>query len=67
MGNSSYFHIDDDNKTKYIYSLNHHKEMGLMSSDKFAQWWWDGVMYKQTDMIFKTQHIMIYLKLNLHI
>ena len=25
MGNSSYFQFDDDNKTKYIYDLNHHK------------------------------------------
>ena len=24
MGNSSYFRFDDDNKTQYIYSLNHH-------------------------------------------
>ena len=28
MGNSSYFWFDDD-KTKYIYSLNHNKENGL--------------------------------------
>ena len=30
MGNSSYFQFDDDNKTKFIYSLNHHKEMGKL-------------------------------------
>ena len=28
MGNSSYFRFDDDNKTKYIHYLNHHKGMG---------------------------------------
>ena len=28
MGYSSYFRFDDDNKTKYIYSLNHHKGNG---------------------------------------
>ena len=28
MDNSSYFRFDDDNKTKYIYSLNHHKVNG---------------------------------------
>ena len=28
MGNSSYFRFDDDNKTKYIYFLNHHKGNG---------------------------------------
>ena len=29
MGNSLYFRFDDDN-TKYIYPLNHHKEMGKL-------------------------------------
>ena len=28
MSNSSYFRFDDDDKTTYIYSLNHHKELG---------------------------------------
>ena len=32
MGNSSYFRFDDDNKTKYVYSLNHHKEMGKLKT-----------------------------------
>ena len=30
MDNSSYFRFDDDNKTKYMYYLNHHKEMGKL-------------------------------------
>ena len=30
MDNISYFRIDNDDKTKYIYSLNHHKEMGKL-------------------------------------
>ena len=32
MGNSSYFRFDDDNKTKYIYSLNHHKGVGKLKT-----------------------------------
>ena len=32
MGNSSYFRFDYDNNTKYIYSLNHHKEMGKLKT-----------------------------------
>ena len=32
MGSSSYFRFDDDNKIKYIYSLNHHKEMGKLKN-----------------------------------
>ena len=32
MGNSSYFQFDDDNNTKYIYSLNNHKEMGKLKT-----------------------------------
>ena len=28
IGHSSYFRFDDDNKTKYTYSLNHHKGNG---------------------------------------
>ena len=32
MGNSSYFRFDDDNKTKYIYSLNHRKGMGKLKT-----------------------------------
>ena len=32
MGNSSYFRFDDDNKTKYIYFLNHEKEMGKLKN-----------------------------------
>ena len=30
MGNSSYFWFDDDNKTKYIYSPNHHRRNGYV-------------------------------------
>ena len=33
-----------------------------MSSDKFAQWWyWDGVMYKQTNKICKPKRIQLFL------
>ena len=28
MGNSSSFQFDDDNKTKYVYSFNHHERNG---------------------------------------
>ena len=32
MGNSLYFRFDNDNNTKYIYPLNHHKEMGKLKT-----------------------------------
>ena len=32
MGDSPYFRFDDDNKTKYIYYLNHYKAMGKLKT-----------------------------------
>ena len=40
MGNSSYFRFDDDNKTKYIYSLNHQKEMSKLKTHSPRIVWW---------------------------
>ena len=32
-----------------------------MPLDKFAQWWWwDGIMYKETNTIFKTKRIRLF-------
>ena len=31
-----------------------------MSSDKFAQWWWDGEMYKQTNTICKPKRSRLF-------
>ena len=35
--------------------------MSSVSSDKFAQWWyWDGVIYKQTDTITKPKRMQLF-------
>ena len=72
MGNSSYFWFDYDNKTKFIYYLNHHKEMGKLKTHSPTYYImdnWENIPYRThtLDKIYLTGILIVQsLQISLH-